>query len=278
MSSSVAIQGFAGSFHEIAARHYFGPATATVPCATFGEVVEQVAAGTVPYGLLAIENSIAGSILPNYTLLRQADLRIVGEVYLRIRQHLLALPGQQLTDIRAVHSHPMALLQCAGFLHPHPWQLVETDDTARSARRLRDENQTGVAAVAGSRAAELFGLDILAADIHDEPRNYTRFLVLARAAAEPTEPAETYSDKASLYFHCAHTRGSLAGVLAAIADAGINLSKLQSCPRPGSTWHYYFHADLEFDAPAQLDAALRALRPLTEEVQVLGRYRRGQTH
>ncbi|RYU81082.1 prephenate dehydratase [Hymenobacter persicinus] len=275
MSSSVAIQGFAGSFHELAAHHYFGSATTTRPCATFEELVRQVAGGSARHGLMAIENSIAGSILPNYTLLRKADLRITGEVYLRIRQHLLALPGQELAAIEEVHSHPMALLQCADFLGQHPWRLVETEDTGLSAQRIRESRRNGVAAVAGTRAAELFGLDILAADIHTEKQNYTRFLVLAKPehAPEPEQP-----DKASLYFHAAHRQGSLAQVLVRIADLGINLSKLQSCPRPGSTWHYTFHADLEFDDPAQLAAALTAIGPVTEKVQVLGRYRRGVTH
>ncbi|GAA4018948.1 prephenate dehydratase [Hymenobacter fastidiosus] len=276
MSSSVAIQGFAGSFHEIAARHYFGPATRTAPCATFGEVVRQVAEGTAGSGLMAIENSIAGSILPNYTLLRQADLRVTGEVYLHIRQHLLALPGQRLADIEEVHSHPMALLQCADFLNQQRhWRLIETEDTALSAQRIREGNRVGIAAVAGARAAELFGLEILAADIHAEQQNYTRFLVLARPE---NARAEARPNKASLYFHTVHTQGSLARVLVGIAEQGINLSKLQSCPKPGGTWHYYFHADLEFDDPAQLDAALRTLQPLTEMVQVLGRYRKGETH
>ncbi|GAA3938406.1 prephenate dehydratase [Hymenobacter algoricola] len=275
MTSSVAIQGFAGSFHDVAARHYFGPATATAPCATFGEVVRRVADGTAGHGLMAIENSIAGSILPNYTLLRNAGLRVAGEVYLHIRQHLLVLPGQPLAAIREVHSHPMALLQCADFLGQHPWRLVETEDTALSARRIREGQLTGVAAVAGARAAELYDLEILTPDIHAEPKNYTRFLVLARPADTP-EAARP--DKASLCFHTAHAQGSLARVLVCIAEQGINLSKLQSCPQPGSTWHYSFHADLEFDDPARLDAALRAIEPLTENVQVLGRYRRGATH
>jgi len=276
MLSPVAIQGFAGSFHEIAARHYFGPATPTAPCATFGEVVRQVAGGTAGHGLMAIENSIAGSILPNYTLLRKADLRITGEVYLHIRQHLMALPGQQLTDLLEVHSHPMALLQCADFLNQQRhWRLVETEDTALSAQRIREGNRAGIAAVAGARAAELFDLEIVAADIHAEKKNYTRFLVLARPE---DAPAVAEPNKASLYFHTAHTQGSLARVLVRIADQGINLSKLQSCPKPGGTWHYYFHADLEFDDPAQLTAALRDIEPVTEKVQVLGLYRKGETH
>ncbi|TGE26698.1 prephenate dehydratase [Hymenobacter metallicola] len=276
MLPTVAIQGFEGSFHQIAARHYFGTGTLTTPCATFGEVVRQVAGGVTGHGLMAIENSIAGSILPNYNLLRQADLRVTGEVYLQIRQHLMALPGQRLDDIQEVHSHPMALLQCADFLNQHGhWRLVETEDTALSAQRIREGLRAGTAAVAGKLAAELFDLEILGKDIHSEKKNYTRFLVVARPenAATVEQP-----NKASVYFHTTHSQGSLAQVLIRIADQGINLSKLQSFPIPAKTWHYYFHADLEFDDPAQLEAALREMKPVTEGLEVLGVYHKGTTH
>ncbi|MCC3156245.1 prephenate dehydratase [Hymenobacter sp. 15J16-1T3B] len=277
MTHSVAIQGFAGSFHQIAARHYFGPQLGAVrPCATFGEVVRQVTAGEAATGLMAIENSIAGSILPNYRLLQQADLRITGEVYLQIRQHLMALPGQTLADLREVHSHPMALQQCHGFLGLHPrWRLVETEDTALSAQRIREQELTGVAAVAGELAAQLFGLDIVAPDIHAAADNYTRFLVVQRAAeAAPVAGA----NKASLYFHTAHRRGALAEVLTRVAARGINLSKLQSFPRPGTTWEYFFHADLEFDAVQDFEQALAELHAAAASVRVLGVYRKGETY
>lgn len=279
MTSSVAIQGVAGSFHQLAAGHYFGARLGAVqPCATFAELVRRVTAGTADCGLMAIENSIAGSILPNYRLLQQAALRIDGEVYLRIRQHLMALPGQTLADLLEVHSHPMALQQCTGFLDQHPqWRLVETEDTALSAQRIREEQQRGVAAVAGELAARLFGLSILAPDIHTAPDNYTRFLVLRRAADAPAE-APARPNKASLYFHAAHHRGALAEVLARVAAHGLNLSKLQSFPRPGTTWEYFFHADLEFDEPADFTRALAALEPITESLRVLGVYRRGETY
>ncbi|SNR52490.1 MULTISPECIES: prephenate dehydratase [Hymenobacter] len=276
MLPTVAIQGFEGSFHQIAARHYFGPTTQTAPCATFGDVIRQVAEGQTDAAVMAIENSIAGSILPNYTLLRKSGLRVMGEVYLRIQQHLLALPGQQLTDIREVHSHPMALLQCTDFLVKQPtWRLVETEDTALSARRIREGHQTGIAAIAGQLAAELFDLDIIAPSIQTEKKNYTRFLVIAKPE---NALAVEQPNKASLYFHTSHAQGSLARVLVRIADLGINLSKLQSFPKPGSTWNYYFHADLEFDHPDQFEAALREMQPVTESVQVLGVYHKGTTH
>ncbi|AHJ99745.1 prephenate dehydratase [Hymenobacter swuensis] len=267
----VAIQGFEGCFHQIAARRHFGPQVAVLPCATFGEVVRSVVSGAAGAAVMAIENSIAGSILPNYTLLRKAGLRVVGEVYLHIRQHLMALPGQQLLDIKEVHSHPMALLQCADYLGQYPhWKLVETEDTALSAQRIREQLRPGVAAVAGQLAAELFDLDIVAGDIHEEQHNYTRFLVLMRAEDAPLQHHPT---KASLYFEAPHAIGSLARILTAVAGQGVNLSKLQSCPQPGRTWHYFFHADLEFDAPTQLAATLDALVPLTEGLQLLGTYK-----
>jgi len=270
----VAIQGFQGSFHEVAARQYFGAAPALSFCATFGEVVAQVADGRADAALMAMENSLAGSILPNYLLLERNALTITGEVYLPIHQHLLGLPGTTLADIQAVHSHPMALRQCGDFLSQHPaWQLVETEDTGLSAQRLAESQPPGVAVVAGAQAAEAFGLHILAPAINDDPHNYTRFLVLVRAAgAAPV----ARPDKASLYFYTSHAPGMLARVLTLVAGHGLNLSKLQSCPRPSQPWHYGFHADVEFDAPAQLELLLAELPAVTEELRVLGAYQRGR--
>lgn len=268
----VAIQGFRGSFHEVAARQYFGQNTALSFCATFGEVVAQVADGRAEAALMAMENSLAGSILPNYLLLERYPLTITGEVYLPIDQHLLVLPGTTLADVRAVHSHPMALRQCGDFLSQYAWQLVETEDTGLSAQHLAERHTPGVAVIAGAQAAEAFGLEILAPAINDDPNNYTRFLVLERAA-EAAPVAQP--DKASLYFYTAHAPGQLAQALTLIASHGLNLSKLQSCPRPSQPWHYGFHADVEFAAPAQLAALLAELPAVTEELRVLGAYQRG---
>ncbi len=273
MPQHVAIQGFKGSFHEVAARQYFGAVPALNFCATFGEVVAQVADGRADAALMAMENSLAGSILPNYLLLERNDLTITGEVYLPIHQHLLVLSGTTLADVRAVHSHPMALRQCGDFLSQHPaWQLVETEDTGLSAQRLAEIPTPGVAVIAGAQAADAFGLHILAPAINDDPSNYTRFLVLERAAeAQPV----AQPDKASLYFYTSHAPGMLAKVLTLVASHGLNLSKLQSCPRPSQPWHYGFHADVEFDAPAQLNVLLSELPAVTEELRVLGAYERG---
>ena len=269
----IAIQGFQGSFHEVAARQYFGAVPALSFCATFGEVVAQVADGRADAALMAMENSLAGSILPNYLLLERNALTITGEVYLPIHQHLLVLPGTPLASVQAVHSHPMALRQCGDFLGQHTtWQLVETEDTGLSAQHLAERRTPGVAVVAGAQAAEAFGLEILAPAINDDPNNYTRFLVLERAA-EAAPVAQP--DKASLYFYTSHAPGMLAQVLTLVASHGLNLSKLQSCPRPSQPWHYGFHADVEFSAPAQLEALLAELPAVTEELRVLGAYARG---
>jgi prephenate dehydratase len=270
MPEKVSIQGFEGSFHELAARQFFGKQVQVQPCATFHEVVHAAVSGVADAGVMAIENSIAGSILPNYTLLQKSGLRIVGEVYLPISQHLLVNPGVRLEDIREVHSHPMAIQQCLDYLLPHGWKLVETEDTALSAKRLHLHRNKHAAAIAGKAAAELFHLEILAPDIHTEKHNYTRFLVLQKKELRVED-----ADKASLSFQTDHSKGSLAKVLATIADGGINLSKLQSFPIPGTNWKYYFHADMEFDSMDQLDSVMKGLRGNTASVNLYGIYKNG---
>jgi prephenate dehydratase len=272
----VSIQGYEGSFHQVAARQFFGEDVEVITCATFREVV-RVALDRKESdgGIMAIENSIAGSILPNYNLLQKSELRVVGEIYLQIGQQLLVNPGVRLEDIREVHSHPMALLQCIDFLEKYPnWKLVETEDTALSAKHLHQHRSKHVAAIASELAARLFGLEILAPNIQTMKNNYTRFLILQRAdmALEVAEP-----DKASVNFHTDHSRGSLARVLTKIADGGINLSKLQSMPIPGSDWEYSFHADMEFDGVDQFRRVVDEIRPITAELKILGTYKKGRT-
>lgn len=268
-----AIQGYEGSFHQEAARILFGKDTAILPCARFHDVVEAAARpDRTAGGLMEMENSIAGSILSNYNLLHRSQLRITGEIYLRIRQHLLVNPGTKQDDIREVHSHTMALQQCDAFLTRHKWKLVETEDTALSARHLQQHRSRHVAVIASRLAAERYGLEILASNIHTERNNYTRFLVLQ---PDPQAPVIPGADKASVCFQTPHERGSLARVLSAIAQAGINLSKLQSFPVPGTSFRYAFHADLEFDHPGMLDQVLRRIRPMTEAMTVYGVYKRG---
>lgn len=269
----IAIQGYEGSFHQEAARLYFGRKVRVIPCATFRELVLQAENAMVSNGgLMAIENSIAGSILPNYNLLHKSRLSINGEIYLQIRQQLLANRGVRLEDIREVHSHTMALQQCDDFLSRHDWKLVETEDTALSARHIARHKSRHVAAVASKLAAALYDLDVLATNIHTLKNNYTRFLVLSPVAPGNIPDG---ADKASVSFHTDHSRGSLARVLTAIAAEGINLSKLQSFPIPGSAFRYAFHADLEFGDPSAYTRVMKVLPKLTEAVRVYGVYRKG---
>jgi prephenate dehydratase len=275
MATRVSIQGYEGSFHQVAAQQFFGRQVEVIPCDTFREVVKIASSKKESEaGVMAIENSIAGSILPNYNLLQKSNLRVAGEVYLQIRQNLLVNPGVQLEDIREVHSHPMAILQCIDFLEKYNWKLVETEDTALSARHIHQKRHKHAAAIASKLAAELYELELLAPNIHTMKNNYTRFLVLQRA-----DMVTTIADanKASVNFHTDHSRGSLAKVLTCIAEGGINLSKLQSFPIPGSNWEYSFHADMEFDSIEQFEAIIAAIRPMTAALQVYGIYKNGKT-
>lgn len=269
----VSIQGYEGSFHQVAAQLFYGKETTVIPCDTFREVVK-VAANKKESdgGVMAIENSIAGSILANYNLLQKSNLRIVGELYLQIRQNLLVNPGVRLEDIREVHSHTMALQQCYDFLDKYKWKLVETDDTALSAKHIHQHKSKHVAAIASKLAAELYDLNVIAPNIHTLKNNYTRFLMLQREdMAQPIAAA----DKASVTFHTDHSRGSLAKVLTKISEGGINLSKLQSFPIPGSDFKYAFHADMEFDSAEQFKTVIATISPLTEAIKIYGVYKRG---
>lgn len=270
----VSIQGYEGSFHQVAAQQFFGKEVEVIPCATFREVVK-IAANKKESegGVMAIENSIAGSILPNYNLLQKSSLKIIGEIYLPIKQQLLVNPGVKLEDIREVHSHHMAIQQCLEFLDKYDWKLVETEDTALSAKHLHQHRSKHIAAIASKLAADLFELEVIAPNIHTMKSNYTRFLVL-----QPEEVAQPVSDanKASVNFHTDHSRGSLARVLSKIADGGINLSKLQSFPIPGSDWQYSFHADMEFEALEQFNTVIENIKPITAELKIYGVYKNGK--
>lgn len=223
---------------------------------------------------MAIENSIAGSILPNYNLLQKSHLKIVGEVFLQIKQNLLVNPGVQLSDIKEVHSHHMALQQCLGFLDKYNWKLVETEDTALSAKHIHKHRSKHIAAIASKLAGEIYQLHNIAPNIQTLKNNYTRFLILRRSD-EVTQTA-TDASKASIIFHTDHSRGSLARVLSLIAQAGINLSKLQSMPIQGSDFKYLFYADLEFDQPGKFYKVIETIKPATEALQVLGVYKNGK--
>lgn len=271
---AVSIQGYEGSFHQVAAQQFFGKNITVIPCATFREVIKIASSKKESDGgVMAIENSIAGSILPNYNLLQKSNLQVGGEVFLHIKQNLLVNPGVKLQDIKEVHSHPMAIQQCLEFLDKFDWKLVETEDTALSAKLLHQHRNRHAAAIASKLAAELFQLDVIAPNIHTLKNNYTRFLILKRdGEGVIVEDA----NKASVNFHTDHSRGSLAKVLTRIAEGGINLSKLQSFPIPGSDWKYSFHADMEFDSLDQFQEVIQAIKPMTAELKIYGVYRKGK--
>lgn len=274
MATRVSIQGYEGSFHQVAAQQFFGNEVEVIPCDTFREVVKIASSKKESEGgVMAIENSIAGSILPNYNLLQKSNLQVIGEVYLQIKQNLLVNPGVKLEDIREVHSHPMAILQCIDYLEKFNWKLVETEDTALSAKQIHQKHNKHAAAIASKLAAELFDLEVLAPNIHTMKNNYTRFLVVQRRDIAREVPD---ANKASVNFHTDHSRGSLAKVLTKIAEGGINLSKLQSFPIPGSDWQYSFHADMEFDSLEQFQRVIQEIEPLTVSLQVYGIYKNGK--
>ena len=274
MHKKVTIQGYEGSFHQVAARQFFGKNVAVIPCATFREVVRiGEDAKQSDGGVMAIENSIAGSILPNYNLLQKSKLQVIGEVYLSISQNLLVYPGVKLEDIKEVHSHPMAILQCLDYLENQQWKLVESEDTALSAKQVHQNKSKHVAAIASKLAAQLYDLDVITPDIHTLKNNITRFLIMV-PAKQKIEIAD--ANKASIYFQTDHSKGILSKVLAKIAQGGANLRKLQSMPIPGSTFKYGFYVDIEFDHKKQLDKLLVELKSMTNSFKVFGVYKKGK--
>ena len=275
MKNKIAIQGFEASFHEIAALKFFGNDFETVECASFPVLFNVMKQDDANFALCAIENSLAGAILPNYAMLRNSDLTIVGEVYLRIEMNLMALPNQKIENIEEIHSHPMALLQCRSFFDNYPTiQLVESDDTALSAKEIKQNHIKHRAAVASKRAAEVFDLEILAEDIHDNKRNFTRFLILQNRSKVSNQ--QSTINKSSISFRAQHTAGSLAKVLTIIGEHNINLTKIQSLPVVGEEWQYYMYADLEFDDVDSYKKMLLEIEPLTKELKILGEYKQGE--
>ncbi len=273
----IAIQGGYGAFHEIAAYGYFeNEEIEIVPRNTFKDLFSALKQGKVDYGITAIENSIAGSILPNYTLLLESNLKIVGEIYLRIKQNLVALPGQTIADIREVYSHPMAILQCQRFFDDHPGiRLIDSIDTALSAKEIADKNMTGAAAISSGRAAEKYHLSIIAESIETHKKNYTRFLILKGKNGE-IHDAEAVN-KASLTFALAHKIGGLSKVLSILSYYEINLAKVQSMPIIGKDWEYQFFVDVEIDNYQHYYQAIEAIKPFTSGLQILGEYLKGKS-
>lgn len=277
---SVAIQGIRGSFHEIAALEYFSDSEIeVVPCDTFSELFTLLSDGRTDFGIVAFENSVAGSILPNYELLRRSGLPVTGEICIRIRQNLVALPGQKVSDIREIHSHPMAIQQCSHFVNEmreRGVKVVEAVDTALSARIISEEHHYGSGAIASSNAAGIYSLAILQKEIEDDSLNFTRFLIIsgsATAADNIEKPAR--SDKAMVCFSLPHKVGSLSQVLSVLAFYQISLTKIQSLPIVGRPWEYMFHIDLIYSDYDRYRQALDAIRPLTEGLEVVGEFRHG---
>ena len=270
----ITIQGQPGCFHETAARCSFpGEQVEILPCDSFDQQFARMAADPTLLGIAAIENTIAGSLLPNHELLRRSSLAVIGEYKLRISHVLAALPGEAPCDSGEVHSHPIALMQCGDYLKAHPaMKVVERDDTAGSAREIAEQRLRGTAAICGAGAAELYGLEILERGIETNKHNFTRFLLLAdrSCAAGFTDPART--NKASLVFSLPHTQGSLSKVLTLLSFYEINLSKIQSLPIIGREWEYRFYVDVTFDDAVRYRQAIEAARPLTSDFRILGEY------
>lgn len=269
---AIAIQGIEGSFHDQAARAYFGEPVSIVPCERFEAVIEAVTAGRADGALMAIENSIAGTILSNYALIRDSGLHVTGEIMMRISHHVMTRERIPISDIREIRSHPMALQQCEEFLRQHPYAIrVETWDTAAAARDLRREENRSVAVIAPQQAATTYGLVILASGIESNKRNFTRFLVL-RASENDGE-----GTRASICLKIAHRVGALARVLEILARHHVNLTKIQSTPILGREWEYWMFLDLEFPNRDVFARAMREMEPETESVRTLGIYPKGKT-
>lgn len=266
----VAIQGIRASFHEEAAFKFFGTDIETVECDSFKQTCEVLKQKKADYVVMAIENSIAGSLLPNYSLLREYNFPIIGEVYLPIQLHLLALPGVKFEDIKYVQSHPIAIRQCSDFFDEFPHlQVIEGSDTAACAKKIREENLTDTVAIANQLAAKLYDLEVMERRIESNKKNYTRFLILTD---KPSEAKDI--NKASLSFQVGNSVGSLAAVLNILADQQINLSKIQSMPVLGKRNEYNFYVDIEWKNQADYDSAIRKVLKHTVNFTIMGEYQK----
>lgn len=273
----VVIQGYPGAFHEMAARFYYeNSEVEVVPADTFPQLIKIAEDPEQADGaMMAIENTLAGGILPNHKLINTSNLHITGEIYLRVVQNLMALPGQKIEDLTEVHSHYMAIRQCRRFFKNYPHiQLIESLDTALTAKQIREGNLKGIGAIASDLAAEIYDLKILAPSIETNKQNYTRFLVLQHQYFSGNDMNKV--DKASISFTTSHEAGSLNKVLSVLSAYNINLSKIQSVPIEGRHWEYMFFVDMTAESSLRLDQALNAVRPICHNLKVLGIYKRGR--
>ena len=271
----VAIQGYSGCFHEQAARLFYGgmrpgEGLQMVECSTFDGLYDALDRKEADAAIMAIENTVSGGLLPNFELLRKHDIMIKGEIFLRICQNLMALPGQSIEDIKEVRTHYMAINQTRQFFMNYPHiRLVESEDTAKSAADVAAGRLYGVGAVASALAADLYGLEIIAPRIETYKQNFTRFLIMDDSISVPQEKI----DKVSLCFTLPHKSGSLAQVLTILSFYDMNLTRIQSLPIPGREWQYFFYVDIKFESYMRYSQALSAVRPLMEDLKVLGEYK-----
>lgn len=270
MKKIISIQGVRGAFHQEAAIDYFGGNIDIHECITFQQLIDSVENGNSHFGVMAVENSLVGSILPNYALIRESNLQVIGEVYLRIVQNLIATMGESVESIVEVRSHPMALAQCQSFFKNRPnIKLIESEDTALSAKQIAELKLKGVATVASKKAAHEYGLEVIEPSIESNKENYTRFLILEKKS---TAKVPKGSNKASITFTAKHQPGSLLQILKPFADNGINMTMLQSLPIVGKKWEYVFHADLAFTSLVEFYQALEIARQHTSSIKILGIY------
>ncbi|HZJ80056.1 MAG TPA: prephenate dehydratase [Dysgonamonadaceae bacterium] len=274
----VAIQGGLGAYHEVAARQYFSQdEVSIVPCISFRDIFAEAKKDPTLIGVMAIENTIAGGLLPNHDLLKLNDLWIAGECKLRISHCLAALPGQTISDIKEVTSHPMALMQCDDFLDSLPGvKVVEHEDTALAAKEISENNLHGIAAICSNYAAELYNLNVLAEGIETNKRNFTRFLVLAHKEMLADLQKNNNINKSSLVFVLPHSEGSLSRVLSVLSFYDINLTRIQSLPIIGREWEYQFYIDLTFSDYHRYKQSIEAIKPLVADLKILGEYSKGK--
>lgn len=270
MKNKIGIQGILGSYHHQVAMDYYGEEVSVSECLSFDALVQGLVSGTTGAAVMAIENSIAGSIIPNYALIDANNLHIIGEYYLNIHHQFMALPGQNIEDITEVVSHPMALLQCKAFLQQYPHiRMVEDSDTAEVARRISEKKLKGVAAIASKAAAAMYGLEVLAAEVQTIKNNATRFVIV-----QPTNSVipEEKINKASMRFTLEHQRGSLATILNVMSDCRLNLTKIQSLPKIETPWRYAFFVDVTFGDYADFKKAKAILEIMADDFKVHGEY------
>ena len=271
MKKKIAIQGIESSFHEEAAYKYFGKDIETVKCLSFQDLCESLKNGESDFAIMAIENSIAGSLLQNYTLLQEYSFNIIGEIFIRIKMNLMALPGTKIEDIKVAQSHPIAIRQCSRFLTGLKGVLLEEkEDTAICAKNIAKHKLANVAAVASASAAEIFGLEILAKSIETNKKNFTRFIILSK-----TPEKDELRNKATLFFQLPHDPGALAKILNILAAYSINLTKIQSVPIVGKPYEYNFHVDMIWESYTNFQKAITTIEGIAVNLEILGEYKKG---